>query len=97
MKIHGLLSKDLTCVSINTQEVFLGRKHINMCSHEGIDDLDIIFILYFFIQVEEEVRLVGQRLVQIELESLHSKSPTFFSYFYGDFLAESRLTVMMLL
>lgn len=80
-EVHGLLTEYLARVPINAQEVLLRGKHVAMCSHECINVLDILFILYFLIEVEEEVWLVGQRLVEIELESLNSKSPTFFSYF----------------
>jgi hypothetical protein len=68
-----------------------------MGADEAIDSLNVLLVLDFFVEVEEEIGLVGEALIEVELETLRRDACTFLSYFSGDLREESRLTVTMLL
>ena len=66
--------------------------------HEAVDDLArVLLLLDLFVEVVEEVGLVGHGLIQVVLKPLRYATLTFFSSFSGDFRLESRLMVIILL
>lgn len=97
MELHSLLLEELIRVSIDTHEILRGSKRIDIILNESFNDLTGVLLLFdFLIEVEEDVWIVWQASIYIELESLYKATITFFSYFSGDFLLDSRFTVTML-